>query len=659
MDENLVKELKKIAQAIRSLSMDAVQKANSGHPGLPLGCAEIGAYLYGHVLKHYPKNPRWINRDRFVLSAGHGSMLLYSCLHLAGFDLSLEAIRNFRQLYSGTPGHPEYGETVGVEATTGPLGQGIGNAVGMALGFKILANKFNREEFKIINNKVFCLAGDGCIMEGVAGEAAAFAAHLKLNNLVLIYDYNGVTLDGMLSDISSEDTRERFRAYGWEVYEAEGHDFDSLDRVFSQIENQKAPVLIIAHTVIGKGSPKKQGNSSAHGSPLGADEIRAAKEALGLPLNEEFYVPQTVYDFFNKRLIKQRETEECWNDLFRKWSKANPLLLEEFEKMKIVPKDLEHKLQDLKIANPIAGRNSSQCVLEFLAEEIPSLYGGSADLSSSDRTFLKKYDVISSKNFKGRNIKFGVREFAMGTIINGLALTGMILPFCGTFLVFSDYMKNAIRLAALSSLKVVYQFTHDSIFVGEDGPTHQPVEQLAALRSIPNLHVIRPGDSNEVKRAWIAALQYGGPTAIVLSRQSLPLLSSTDVAYSEGVGKGAYIVKREKAKADFTLFASGSEVFLALEVASSLEHLGKNVRVVSFPSFELFDEQPLEYRRQILGDGKRVSIEAATDFGWHKYIGSEGISICVESFGFSAPAQDIANEFGFTVDAILQRLVGA
>lgn len=663
MDEDLKKQLVKIANTIRQLSIEAVQKANSGHPGMPMGCAEIGAYLYGLLLRHNPKNSKWVNRDRLVLSAGHGSMWLYSCLHLSGFKLSMDEIKRFRQLHSHTPGHPEYGVTDGVEATTGPLGQGVGNAVGMALGLKLLGAKFNRENYPLFNNKVYCVAGDGCMMEGISSEASSFAGHLKLDNLVLIYDANNICLDGPLAECMSEDTKMRYKSYGWDVYECDGHSFDNIHSVFSEIrKKQEKPVLIVLRTVIGKGSPHKAGTHKVHGSPLGPDEVAATKEALGLP-KEDFYVPQAVYDFFEKKLSKEAALENEWKELFRRWANAFPDLHAEYEKMAQhhLPDHLEEELKKLAIKSPIASRASSGACIQYLAQALPQLYGGSADLSGSDETMMKAFPIVTPGHFQGRNMKYGVREFAMAAISAGLSLTGMIQPFCGTFLTFSDYMRNAIRLACLSPYHVIYQFTHDSIFLGEDGPTHQPIEHYAALRAMPNLHVIRPADSHEVRMAWLAALRYKGPTAIILSRQNLPDLASTNIPYNEGMGRGAYIVKKEKSKADFTLFSTGSELSLALDAAAALEKLGKQVRVISMPCWALFEKQPESYKASILeGElGVRVAIEAGTDFGWHRYIGRHGIAICMESFGHSAPAADLAQEFGFTVDAIVERLLNA
>lgn len=661
MDEDLKKQLEKIANTVRQLSIEAVQKANSGHPGLPMGCAEFAAYLWARQLRYNPKNPKWLGRDRFVLSAGHGSMLLYSMLHLTGYNLSIDDIKSFRQLHSKTPGHPEYHITEGVEATTGPLGQGVANSVGQALGLKLLSAKFNSADFPLFNSKVFCLAGDGCIMEGVSSEASSLAGHLKLDNLILVYDSNKICLDGDLVECCSEDTKKRYEAYGWETYEIDGYNFDQMEETFNHLrENQTRPALVVMHTVIGKGSPHKAGSHEAHGSPLGVEEVEEVKQLLGLP-EEEFYVPQSVRTFFEQRLEKSQEQEQKWKELYRRFAETKPELEKEFSAMaaKKFPHELEEELQKLEIKNPIAGRSASQAVLNLLGDHLPFLYGGSADLSGSDKTMMKHFPIVTPGKFEGRNIKFGVREFAMAGCATGLAQTNMIVPFIGTFLTFSDYMRNAIRLAALSEVQVVYQFTHDSIFLGEDGPTHQPVEHLAALRSIPNLHLIRPADDTEVKMAWIAALRYRGPTAIILSRQNLPSLDGTKCSYDEGMGKGAYIVKKEKAKPSFTLIATGSELSLALDVAAALEKRDKAVRVVSMPCFELFEKQSSEYKNEILGGdiGQRVSIEAGVSMGWGKWVGPSGLSISIETFGASAPMSDLQAEFGFNVDAILNRLL--
>lgn len=653
--------LEKIAGTIKQLSIESIQKASSGHPGMPLGCAELAAYLYGYVLRYNSKDSRWVNRDRFVLSAGHGSALLYSCLHLAGFDVNLEDLQQFRQLQSRTPGHPEFRETDGVEATTGPLGQGVGNAVGMALSLKMLGARFNQPANSIFDAKVYCLAGDGCFMEGVSHEACSFAGSLGLDNLVLIYDYNEIILDGTLHDVSIEDTKQRFLAYGWDVFETDGHDFESLHQVFTQIKkSQCKPTLIIAHTIIGHGSPK-EGTNKAHGSPLGEDGVAQTKSFWHLP-EEKFFVPSAVKMFFAAKQQEGKKLQEEWQERFRVWSKQAPEQHQEYLRLiqEISIQELEEILNLIDMPESIAGRAASNKVIQVLAEDIPSLVGGSADLSSSDGTWIAKEGTISASDFLGRNIRYGVREFGMGTIMNGLAYSQVFRPFGGTFLVFSDYLRSAIRLAALSKLPVIYQFTHDSIFVGEDGPTHQPIEQIMSLQAIPGLRVIRPADANEVKGAWLAALESAGPTALILSRQNLPTLKETKRSFREGVRKGAYIlVKEEGDRPDYTLCASGSEVHLAIEVAQSLMALDKRVRVISFPCWELFERQDVEYRESVIGGdlGLRVSIEAGTALGWYKYIGSNGLAIAMDGFGMSGAPNEVAETCGFTVDNIVQRIL--
>lgn len=653
--------LEKIAGTIKQLSIESIQKASSGHPGMPLGCAEIAAYLYGCVLRYNSKDSQWMNRDRFVLSAGHGSALLYSCLHLAGFNVRLEDLQQFRQLHSQTPGHPEFRETDGVEATTGPLGQGIGNAVGMALSLKMLGSRFNQSSTSIFDAKVYCLAGDGCFMEGVSHEACSFAGSLGLDNLILIYDYNEIILDGALQDVSVEDTKQRFLAYGWDVFEANGHDFEDLHRVFSQIKKgQQKPTLIIAHTIIGHGSPK-EGTNKAHGSPLGEDGVAQTKSFWHLP-EEKFFVPSSVKMFFAAKQQEGQKLQEEWQERFRVWSKRFPEQHQEYLKLtqEISIQDLEVLLNLIDMPESIAGRAASNKVIQVLAENIPSLIGGSADLSSSDGTWIAKETAVNASHFQGRNIRYGVREFGMGTIMNGLAYSQVFRPFGGTFLVFSDYLRAAIRLAALSKLPVIYQFTHDSIFVGEDGPTHQPIEQIMSLRAIPGLRVVRPADAHEVKGAWLSALENSGPTALILSRQNLPTLKETKRSFRDGVGRGAYIlVKEEGGSPDYTLCASGSEVHLAMEVAQSLMALDKRVRVISFPCWELFERQDPEYRESVIGGdlGLRVSIEAGSALGWYKYIGSNGLSIAMDVFGMSGAPHEVAETCGFTVDSIVQRIL--
>ncbi|MEX2304706.1 MAG: transketolase, partial [Waddliaceae bacterium] len=519
----------------------------------------------------------------------------------------------------------------------------------------------NTDDYKIIDCKVFALMTDGCMMEGATSEVSAIAGHLKLDNLIVIYDSNQITLDGSLDQSSSEDTKKRYEAYGWDVLEINGNDLEEIHEAISSVRAaQTKPVLIIAKTVIGKGSPNKAGTHKVHGSPLGPEEAKATKEALGIPL-EPFYVPQSVREYFIEKLKKDEEGEQKWNQKVDEWAKADPKRYQLFKDLKnhALPDNLEQTLRELEIKSPISGRKASHAVIQQLAKLFPYLIGGSADLSGSDMTMIEGSELIAPGKFSGRNIKFGVREFGMATIATGLTQAGMFTPFIGTFLTFSDYMRNAMRLCSLMKEKVIYHFTHDSIFLGEDGPTHQPVEHYAALRAMPNLQFIRPADANEVKMAWIAALKYQGPTAFSLSRQDLPTLSETDVSYAEGMGRGAYIIKKEKERPDFTLVATGSEVSLALNVANALEKRGKDVRVISMPCWEIFEKQGNEYKDQVFGGdlGQRVSIEAGVDLGWHKYVGREGITICMNGFGASAPASRLAEEFGFTVESILERLL--
>lgn len=659
LDKEQLKILEKIAASIRQLSIDAIEKANSGHPGMPLGCAELAAYFYGRLLRHNPKDPSWLNRDRFILSAGHGSMLLYSSLHLAGFDLSIEDLKAFRQLHSKTPGHPEKGP--GVETTTGPLGQGFAHAVGQALSLKILSKRFTKEEEALFDARVYVLAGDGDFMEGVVAEASSFAGHLKLNNLVVFYDYNEVTLDGALSDACSDDVAARYRSYGWEVYEIDGHHFEQIDHVCQKLFlDQEKPALILAKTIIGKGSPNRAGSHKVHGAPLGTEEAGLTKQALGLQ-EEPFFVPQTLYKFFEKKCEGQVQEQKAWEQSFQEWKDAKPELFKDFERMReqSLPNDLEEKLQKLQMPSSFAGREACGEVLQFLGRKLPYLYGGSADLSCSDKSLMKDLGFVSAPCFKGRNIKFGVREFAMASICIGMNQSNLMRSYCATFFAFSDYMRPAIRMAALLKERVIFQFTHDSIFIGSDGPTHQPVEQLASLRAMPNVLLLRPADNHEVKMAWLAALRQPGPSVICVSRQKLPQLEETNVCFEEGLGRGAYIVKKEAKTADYSLFSSGSELSLSLDLARELEKMGKAVRVVSMPSWELFEAQDESYRQKILGGdiGKRVSIEAGVELGWHKYIGSDGIAISLESFGASASEKVLASEYGYLVESILERIL--
>jgi len=653
--------LYKVANIIRGLSVDAIETANSGHPGLPLGCAEIGAVLFGDVLKYDSSTPDWPDRDRFVLSAGHGSSWLYSLLYLSGYDFSLDDLKQFRQLNSKTPGHPEYGETPGVEVTTGPLGQGFANAVGMALAEKMLAARFNTEDYKIVDHYTYTLLSDGCMMEGIVSEAASLAGHLGLGKLIAIYDDNGICLAGETKDTFTESVADRFRAYNWKVIDyINGHSIEELKAaIIKTKETEDKPTLIIARTHIGYGAPTQQDSSTCHGSPLGEEETKGLKKNLGLPLDEKFYVPSEAREFFKnrkKQLVKRREE---WENRFAGWAQKYPELKEQWDKAfnLIIPQDLE--LDSLEIKSPIATRAASSIVLNKLADKIPYLIGGSADLAPSTKAYLNKYKDVQKGNFDGRNLRFGVREHAMGAITNGIAAHRGFRPYCATFFVFSDYMRPAIRMAALMKLPVIYIFTHDSIFVGEDGPTHQPVEQLESLRTIPNLKVIRPADGEETKEAWKEILQRtDGPTALILSRQNLPHLKKFNGL--KGFSKGGYIITKEKGeKPEVVLMASGSEVSLAVEVSNILKEKNISTRIASISDREEFIIQGEKYIEEVLGpkDVFRVVIEASTGQGWHQLLNGSYCTVFINSFGKSAPAQQLANDFGFTPERIAQKII--
>ncbi|MEK9657081.1 MAG: transketolase [bacterium] len=651
-----IKALKDAARTIRGLSIDAIEKAGCGHPGLPLGCAEIGAYLFGHALQFNPTETTWLNRDKFILSAGHGSMLLYSCLHLAGFDCSIEDLRQFRQKNAKTAGHPEYGHLAGVETTTGPLGQGFATAVGLALANQLLKVQFNLNS--LINSKIVVLAGDGCIMEGVCAEAASLAGHLALDNIIVFYDSNDISLDGPLSDSMSENTQKRFEAYGWQVETINGHEFLEIDQAYQKAKKANKPTLIIAKTIIGKGAPNVEGSADVHGKALGKKEAELCKKNIGLDPKQFFEVSEEVKTFFKKQSIKQKKAYEEWSTNYKVWEQSHP---KEAEKIKArcentVPKNIEKEIEKLEIKENIATRASSQAIIQKLHDLLPEFIGGSADLSCSDSTKIKNSSDVNKDNFNGKNIKYGAREFAMADVAAGLALQGIYRPFIGTFLMFSDYMKNAIRLTALMKLPVIYQFTHDSILLGEDGPTHQPVEQLAGLRAIPNLAVIRPADSNEVKGAWLEALKTKSQaTALILSRQSAKDLEQTSM---HDVKKGAYIVKDVK-EADCAIIGTGTEVDLALKVANELEVEGYQIRVISMPCQCYFDAQATAYKNKIIDKTIElyVSIEAASSKGWHQYIGRDGLCISVDEFGHSANADDLRDMYGFTVEAIKEKII--
>ena len=649
---------------IRMLSADAVQKANSGHPGMPMGAAPMAYVLWTKFLRHNPRNPSWPDRDRFVLSAGHGSMLLYSLLYLTGYDLSLEDLKNFRQWGSKTPGHPEYGITPGVETTTGPLGQGFTNGVGMAIAERHLAAVFNQPGTEIVDHYTYAIVSDGDLMEGISHEAASLAGHLRLGKLIYLYDDNRISIEGSTDITFTEDRCARFEAYGWHVQTVEnGNDLEAIAKAIQNAkEETDRPSLIAVRTHIGFGSPGKQDDPSAHGEPLGAEEILKTKENLGWPKEPSFYVPQEVLDHFRQAVSRGMELENQWQQKFGVYERTHPELARKFTAwMKNdLPSDWEKEIPSF---NPdpkgIATRGASGTVLNALAGKIENLVGGSADLGPSNKTLIKSSKDFQAKTYEGRNLRFGVREHAMGGILNGMALHGGLIPYGGTFLVFSDYIKPAIRLAALMGLKVIYVFTHDSIGLGEDGPTHQPIEQLATLRAIPKLTVIRPADANETAVAWKMALKSKGPVALALTRQSVPTLDRTQYAPAQGLERGAYLLKQwGEGVPELIIIGTGSEVHLALEAAQILADKGIKVRVVSMPSWELFDRQTEEYKDEVIPkSAAKIAIEAGATYGWHKYIGGEGKIIGIDRFGASAPYKTLYEKFGITSARIVDEAV--
>ncbi|GAB4371303.1 MAG: transketolase [Spirochaetales bacterium] len=656
-----IKGLQAVALSVRTLSMDAIQKANSGHPGLPLGCAELGALLYGELLRHYPKVPSWPDRDRFILSAGHGSMFLYSLLHLSGYDLSLDDIKNFRQLHSRTPGHPEYGHTPGVETTTGPLGQGISNAVGMAIAERMVAAKFNTETHKIIDHYTYALAGDGCMMEGISSEAASLAGHLGLGKLIVFYDSNRISIEGSTDITFTEDVGKRFEAYGWQVLKGDMYDIAAIANIVSQAkaETQK-PTLIILKSIIGKGAPNKQGSHEVHGAPLGVEEVRAAKRSMGVPEDEEFYIHPDAVSYFKERNAQFEKAYKDWERLFSDWSAANPDLRKEWDRWMAKTPDLYDALElpSFKPGDSIATRSASGKCLQTIARQVPNLVGGSADLAPSNNTAMPEFGDFNPTNPTGRTLHFGVREHAMGGIVNGMSLYGGLRPFCATFLVFSDYMKPAIRLAALMKQPVIYVFTHDSIFVGEDGPTHEPIEQLAALRSIPNVRVFRPGDAEETAWAWKEALKHtDGPTALVLSRQNLEVYPKADPDWRKTAQQGAYIVKDSAGKPDVVVVATGSEVSLALKAVEQAAI--SNVRIVSMVCREQFLNQDPQFQHQILPPGVRTIVaELGSSLGWEGFVQDRKDLFCLDTFGLSGPGQKVAEALGRGAPQLAQLIKG-
>ena len=647
---------------IRALSIDAIEKANSGHPGLPMGAAPMAYTLWTRHLNFNPQSKDFFNRDRFILSAGHGSALLYSLLHVSG-SLELEELKQFRQWGSKTPGHPEYRHTDGVEVTTGPLGQGFAMSVGMALAESHLAGKFNRDQFDIVDHYTYVLASDGDLMEGISHEAASFAGHNQLDKLIVLYDSNDISLDGDLDKSFSEDTKQRFEAYGWNYILVEnGNDLDEIDNAITQAKSQQGPTIIEVKTIIGFGSPNKAGSNGVHGAPLGEEERALTFKEYGLDPEKRFNVPEDVYEIFKSTMLKRaNENEEAWNNMLKNYSEAYPELAEEFKLAMSgkLPNNYADALPEYDLNHSGASRADSGEIIQKLSEFVPSFFGGSADLAGSNKSNVKEAKDYNKDTPEGKNVWFGVREFAMGAAINGMAAHGGLHPYAATFFVFSDYLKPALRLSSIMGLNSTFIFTHDSIAVGEDGPTHEPIEQLAGLRAIPNMNVIRPADGNETRVAWEVALESEQtPTSLVLTRQNLPTLDVDKQTVENGVRKGAYIVFETEQQLEYLLLASGSEVNLAVEAAKELEQQGKGVRVISMPNWYAFEQQSSEYKESILPSDvtKRIAIEMASPLGWHKYVGIEGKVIGIDSFGASAPGDLVVEKYGFTKENILKQV---
>lgn len=643
---------------IRTLSIDAVQKAKSGHPGMPMGMASVAYVLWTKHLKHNPSNSKWFNRDRFILSGGHGSMLLYSLLYLTGYDISLDDLKNFRQLGSKTPGHPEFGHTDGVEVTTGPLGQGFSNGVGMAIAQKYLATRYNKPGFNIIDFKIYATLGDGDLMEGVSAESASLAGHLKLNNLIYIYDDNKISIDGPTDLAFTEDRAKRFEAYGWNVIKVDdGNNLKEVDEAINKAKQEEnRPTIIMVRTHIGYGSPNKQDTAEAHGAPLGEEEVKLTKISYGWDPEKQFFVPEEVLKHFRKAIEVGKEAEQEWNNKFAEYKREYPELAEELENLIKGNYGDAWKKALPTFTDAMATREASGKVLNAIVPHLPTMLGGSADLTPSNNTYVKGMGDFQAGNYAGRYIRYGVREHAMGAIMNGLARIDGIIPYGGTFFVFSDYMRPAIRLACMMRVKVIYVFTHDSIGVGEDGPTHEPVEQFAALRCIPNMLTIRPMDANETVVAWKVAIEHkGGPVALLLTRQKLPTVDRTKYASAENLVKGAYILIENSSNPDIILIGTGSEVHVALEAYEQLIKEGIKVRVVSMPSWELFERQSKEYKDMVLPPSvkRRIAIEAGVKMGWEKYVGDHGRIIGLDQFGTSAPVTVIFKHFGITSENVI------
>ncbi len=649
--------------ALRVLAMDGVQKANSGHPGMPMGMADVAYVLWTRHLKHNPKNPKWPNRDRFVLSAGHGSMLLYSLLHLTGYPMSLEDLKQFRQWGSKTAGHPEYDIEVGIETTTGPLGQGFGNGVGMAIAARHLAARFNRPGYPLFENWIYAIVSDGDLMEGVSQEAGSLAGHLGLDNIIFFYDDNEISIEGSTELAFSEEVPGRFRAYGWHVQEIDGHDTDAIEQAIRTAKAAKGqPHLIACHTHLAYGSPNMHDDAEAHGAALGEEEVRLTKEALGWPSLEPFHVPDDVIAHYRLAVPQGQRAEAIWRDMMTNYEQQFPEEARELNRVLSgrLPENWQSAIPSFRTDDrPAATRSVSGKVIEALAPVVPELMGGSADLAPSTKTYMSGFGDFQKDTPEGRNMRFGVREHGMGAILNGMALYGGVRPYGATFLIFSDYMRPSVRLAALMGLPVIYVWTHDSVFLGEDGPTHQPIEQLMSLRIIPNNTVIRPADANETAAAWKVALQHAdGPVGLILSRQNLPVLPGTAEKAMEGVARGAYVLSDSPLdRVDIILIATGSEVADALAAQKLLAERRVGARVVSMPSWELFDQQPVFYKLTVFPDDviKRLAVEAGTPLGWERYVGSYGDAIGIDHFGASAPYKRIKEEFGFTAERIAER----
>ena len=652
----------KCIDTVRILSADAVQKANSGHPGTPMALSPLGHILWSEVMHYNPKNPEWLNRDRFILSCGHACMLQYSYLYLTGYEITLDDIKEFRQLHSITAGHPEYGLTPGIEVTTGPLGQGFANGVGMAIAQQYMAARYNQPDFKIFDYKIYAICSDGDLMEGISAEAASLAGHLGLGNMIYFYDNNHITIEGDTDLTFDENVVKRFEAYGWHVQRLpDVNDLDALSTAIENAQNEtNRPSLIEVRSHIGYGSPNKQDSAAAHGSALGKDEVKLVKEIFGFDPDKSFVIPNEVLDYYREAGKKSAKNEEDWNELYKNYRKRHPDLAKDYETISAgkLPDGWEGKLPTFEAGDKMATRKASGQTLNAIAEYFPQLIGGAADLAPSTDTNLNDYKSFSAKHRDGRNFHFGIREHAMGAVLNGMALSNYLIPYGATFLIFSDYMRPPLRLAAIMKIRPIMVYTHDSIGLGEDGTTHQPVEQLIGLRTVPNMTVIRPADANETAQAWRVAIKHNdGPVAIVLTRQGIPIIDQEKYGKAKELEKGAYILSDSDGEPDIILIATGSEVHLILEAQEKLKEDGIKARVVSMPSWSLFDKQSAAYRESVLPKHirKRLAVEAGSPVGWLKYVTDEGDVLGIERFGESAPGDEVMKEYGFSVENVVKR----